>query len=195
LISEQEAFNSILWSKGLNEIFIKNYKSDPSLAWQYFGSSRGILRFYPGMPWNNRKVVDTYDCRVRSWYIEAATCSKDVIILFDVSGSMTGFKNYVARRTLRSLLDTLSNNDYVNVYTFKNETAEVVTCFVGLVQATPENLKTITDTLEPTDNGKVHKVPLEGNANLTAAYIKAFKTLKAVSFVDNCIKFDLYGQL
>ncbi|KAL4716963.1 hypothetical protein ACJJTC_012774 [Scirpophaga incertulas] len=176
---EQEALNAILWSKGLNEIFIKNYKSDPSLAWQYFGSSRGILRFYPGMPWNNRKKVDTYDCRVRSWYIEAATCSKDVIILFDVSGSMTGFKNYVARRTLRSLVDTLSNNDYVNVYTFKNSTGEVVKCFVGLVQATPENLNTITDTLEPTDNGKTHKVPLEGNANLTEAYIKAFTTLKA----------------
>ncbi|CAG9796424.1 unnamed protein product [Diatraea saccharalis] len=176
---EKEALNAILWSKGLNDIFIKNYKSDPSLAWQYFGSSRGILRFFPGMPWNNRKVVDTYDCRVRPWYIEAATCSKDVIILFDVSGSMTGFKNYVARRTLRSLLDTLSNNDYVNVYYFKNKAAEVVKCFKGLVQATPENLKTITDTLEPTDNGKTHKVQLEGNANLTAAYIKAFKTLEA----------------
>lgn len=135
------------------------------------------------MPWNNRKVVDTYDCRVQSWYIEAATCSKDVIILFDISGSMTGFKNYVARRTLRSLLDTLSNNDYVNVYTFKNTTSLVVQCFVGLVQATPENLKTISDTLEPTDGGKTHKKEhaLEGNANLTEAYMRAFLTLKEVS--------------
>lgn len=132
------------------------------------------------MPWN-LKEIDTYDCRVKSWYIEAATCSKDVIILFDVSGSMTGFKNYVARRTLRSLLATLSNNDYVNVYTFKANTSEVVTCFKGLVQATPENLLTITNTLEPTDNGKTHRVPLEGNANLTTAYIAAFSTLREVS--------------
>lgn len=135
------------------------------------------------MPWN-AKEVDTYDCRVKSWYIEAATCSKEMIILFDVSGSMTGFKNYVARRTLESILDTLSNNDYVNVYTFKNKTEFVVDCFndkVRLVQATPENLKTLTDTLEPTDKGKTHKVPLEGYANLTMAYIKAFTTLKAVS--------------
>lgn len=132
------------------------------------------------MRWNT-KEVDTYDCRVMSWYIEAATCSKDMIILFDVSGSMTGFKNYVARRTLRSLLDTLSNNDYVNVYTFKNTTNFVVDCFVDLVQATPENKETLTDTLEPTDEGKTHKVPLEGFANLTMAYIKAFTALKAVS--------------
>ncbi|PZC75536.1 hypothetical protein B5X24_HaOG205963 [Helicoverpa armigera] len=174
---ETNALNSILWSKELNEIFIKNYNSDPSLSWQYFGSSHGILRFYPGMRWNTNEV-DTYDCRVMSWYIEAATCSKDMIILFDVSGSMTGFKNYVARRTLRSLLDTLSNNDYVNVYTFKNATNFVVECFVDLVQATPENLKTLTDTLEPTNGGKTHKVQLEGYANLTTAYIKAFTTLK-----------------
>lgn len=171
---ESKALNSILWSKGLNEIFKKNYQSDPSLAWQYFGSSHGILRFYPGMPWNTQDV-DTYDCRVASWYIEAATCSKDVIILFDISGSMTGFKNYVARRTLRSLLETLSNNDYINVYKFKEKTAEVVECFVGLVQATRENLHTIINSLEPQPGVKSY---LEGNANLTLAYKKAFETLK-----------------
>lgn len=176
---ERDPLNAILWSEGLNDIFIQNYKSDPSLAWQYFGSSHGILRFYPGMPWNT-KDIDTYDCRVKSWYIEAATCSKDVIILFDVSGSMTGFKNYVARRTLDSLLDTLSNNDYVNVYAFKSETIEVINCFVGLVQATPENLKSIKLALTPTDDGQKHKIPLEGNANLTKAYIKAFETLSKV---------------
>ncbi|VVC93340.1 unnamed protein product [Leptidea sinapis] len=174
---EEDALSAILWSKGLNEVFIKNYNSDPSLVWQYFGSSHGILRFYPGMPWN-MKEVDTYDCRVKSWYIEAATCSKDVIILFDVSGSMTGFKNYVARRTLGSLLATLSNNDYVNVFTFKANTSEVIQCFQNLVQATPENILTIINKLEPTDKGKKHKIPLEGNANLTEAYIKAFTTLK-----------------
>ncbi|XP_037968616.2 voltage-dependent calcium channel subunit alpha-2/delta-3 isoform X1 [Plutella xylostella] len=174
---ERDALNAILWTKGLNEIFTRNYESDPSLSWQYFGSSHGIMRFYPAMPWNMRET-DTYDCRVKSWYIEAATCSKDVIILFDVSGSMTGFKNYVARRTLRSLLDTLSNNDYVNVYSFKKETKEVVACFVDLVQATPENLESIKNTLEPDEETGVHKDKLEGYANLTIAYITAFKKLK-----------------
>ncbi|XP_028034568.1 voltage-dependent calcium channel subunit alpha-2/delta-4-like isoform X1 [Bombyx mandarina] len=177
---ENNVFNAIEWSKELNQVFTKNYQSDPSLSWQYFGSSHGVLRFYPGMPWNT-KEVDTYDCRVMSWYIEAATCSKDVIILFDISGSMTGFKNYVARRTLRSLLDTLSNNDYVNVYKFNDTVTEVVKCFKGLVQATPENLKTITATLEPFVDAEGHlkpNVPLAGNANLTAAFVKAFDTLK-----------------
>ncbi|GBP42129.1 hypothetical protein EVAR_21133_1 [Eumeta japonica] len=173
---ETEALNAILWSKRLNDIFIKNYNTDPSLAWQYFGSSKGVFRFYPGMPW--QKGTDTYDCRVKSWYIEAATCSKDVIILFDVSGSMTGFKNYVARTTLSAILDTLSNNDYINVYAFKKDKVmEVVDCFVDLVQATPENIKTLNDALTPDEHNK-HKIPLEGNATLSLAYIKAFETLR-----------------
>lgn len=169
-----------MWSKGLNDIFTRNYQADPSLAWQYFGSANGILRFYPGMPWNMKKT-DIYDCRVQPWYIEAATCSKDIIILFDVSGSMTGFKNYVARTTLKSLLDTLSNNDYVNVYAFNNKIRLVMNCSMGLVQATKENILTILNTLTPTNNGKNHTIPLEGNADLTTAYIEAFTMLKEVS--------------
>lgn len=179
---------AILWSEKLNEVFTRNYKSDPSLSWQYFGSSHGIMRFYPGMQWNvQENYVDTYDCRVKSWYIEAATCSKDAIILFDISGSMTGFKNYVARRTLASILSTLSNNDYVNVLYFKNETGLVVNCFEGLVQATPENINTLSNALEPKEvNGvKKHKghLKLDGNANLVEAYTLAFEMLRQVSSI------------
>lgn len=179
---------SILWSEKLNEVFTRNYKSDPSLSWQYFGSSHGIMRFYPGMEWNMQEnYVDTYDCRVKSWYIEAATCSKDAVILFDLSGSMTGFKNYVARRTLASILSTLSNNDYVNVLYFKKQTGLVVNCFKGLVQATPENIKTLSDALEPKEINKVkvHKkgLELDGNANLVEAYTQAFEMLREVSCI------------
>lgn len=41
----------------------------------------------------------------------------------------------VARHVVHNILDTLGNNDYVNIYTFSNTTEALVECFDGkLVQ-------------------------------------------------------------
>lgn len=73
--------------------------------------------------------VDVYDCRKRSWYIETATCSKDIVILLDNSGSMTGFRNFIAQLTIKSVLDTFSNNDFINIYNYSDTVRELVPCF------------------------------------------------------------------
>ena len=39
----------IRWSEYLDLLFVNNYEMDPSLSWQYFGSSSGFLRRYPGI--------------------------------------------------------------------------------------------------------------------------------------------------
>ncbi|KAM8715263.1 hypothetical protein ACLKA7_002333 [Drosophila subpalustris] len=167
---------TIQWSEQLDEVFRQNYQSDPALSWQYFGSDTGILRHYPASQWTdtriNKQDADTYDCRKRSWYIETATCSKDIVILLDHSGSMTGHRHHVAKFTIRSILDTFSNNDFFTIFKYSENVTGIVPCFNdALVQATPENIETF--------NSAIADLPDPSNyANLTQAYDHAFKILR-----------------
>lgn len=121
-----DVLHAIRWSEELDDTFKNNYRTDPSLSWQYFGSSTGFMRQYPAINWkpngSNPHDPDLFDCRTRSWYIEAATSPKDVLILVDTSGSMTGMRKEIARHVVNNILDTLGNNDYVNIVKFSNVT-------------------------------------------------------------------------
>ncbi|XP_053958042.1 voltage-dependent calcium channel subunit alpha-2/delta-3 [Anastrepha ludens] len=177
-----EVLKTIMWSEILDEVFRQNYQSDPALSWQYFGSDTGILRHYPGLQWqslSNSEDADTYDCRKRSWYIETATCSKDIVILLDNSGSMSGFRNHVAKFTIRSILDTFSNNDFFTIYNYSATVSDIIPCFEGaLVQATPENINVFNDAIE--------EIRPEGYANLSLAYEKAFQLLQKYYIQRRC---------
>lgn len=109
-------------------MFLQNFQSDPALSWQYFGSDTGVMRHFPAKRWESHGV-DVYDCRKRSWYIETATCSKDIVILLDNSGSMTGFRNFIAQLTVKSILDTFSNNDFINIFIYSKNVTNLVPCF------------------------------------------------------------------
>lgn len=74
-----------------------------------------------------------HDFRTSSWYIDAATSSKDIVILLDSSSSMGGKKREIARAIVNSILDTLGNNDFVNIYRFTEATNEIVPCFKDIL--------------------------------------------------------------
>ncbi|XP_072941852.1 voltage-dependent calcium channel subunit alpha-2/delta-3 isoform X14 [Epargyreus clarus] len=165
-----EVIKGIHWSEGLDTHFLNNYQSDPTLSWQYFGSSTGFMRHYPAMKWR-ADPVDIYDCRTRAWYMEAAASPKDVVILVDRSGSMTGQRRDIAKHVVTNILDTLGNNDFVNVMTFADTVEEVVPCFEdSLVQATLGNLREIKLAL---DNFETMEI-----ANFSAALTRAFELLE-----------------
>ncbi|XP_023032149.1 voltage-dependent calcium channel subunit alpha-2/delta-3 [Drosophila willistoni] len=179
-----KVMKTIDWSEKLDEVFRQNYQSDPALSWQYFGSDTGILRHYPASQWidmrENPDDADTYDCRKRSWYIETATCSKDIVILLDHSGSMTGFRNHVAKFTIRSILDTFSNNDFFTIFRYSADVDDIIPCFTNaLVQATPENIEVFNDAIANLPDP-------EGYANLTLAYEKAFQLLTRYYVTRGC---------
>lgn len=48
-VLDEEAATAIRWSEYLDETFKQNYEADPALSWQYFGSSTGIMRHFPGI--------------------------------------------------------------------------------------------------------------------------------------------------
>lgn len=70
-----------------------------------------------------------YDCRKKLWYTSAANSPKNIVILQDVSGSMMGLRREIARHVVYTLLSTLTDNDYVNVFNFTDETHPVVPCY------------------------------------------------------------------
>ncbi|XP_034033223.1 voltage-dependent calcium channel subunit alpha-2/delta-4-like [Thalassophryne amazonica] len=168
---DPDILNAIYNSEALNDVFINNFQKDPTLTWQYFGSSTGFFRIYPGIKWiPDSNGVATFDCRNRNWYIQAATSPKDIIIMLDVSGSMKGLKMTIAKHTINTILDTLGENDFVNVIAYTDYVRYVEPCFKGtLVQADLDNrehFKILVDELH-----------VKGEAKLKNAMKESFKIL------------------
>ncbi|XP_059393969.1 voltage-dependent calcium channel subunit alpha-2/delta-3-like isoform X1 [Carassius carassius] len=138
---DPDIVNGVYWSEALNKVFVDNFKRDPTLIWQYFGSAKGFFRQYPGVKWHpDEHGVIAFDCRNRKWYIQAATSPKDVVILVDVSGSMKGLRLTIARQTVASILDTLGDDDFFNIIAYNQEIHYVEPCLNGtLVQADSTN--------------------------------------------------------
>ncbi|XP_012576356.1 PREDICTED: voltage-dependent calcium channel subunit alpha-2/delta-1 isoform X2 [Condylura cristata] len=142
--------NELNWTSALDEVFKRNRDEDPSLLWQVFGSATGLARYYPASPWvdNSRtpNKIDLYDVRRRPWYIQGAASPKDMLILVDVSGSVSGLTLKLIRTSVSEMLETLSDDDFVNVASF-NSNAQDVSCFQHLVQANVRNKKVLKDAV------------------------------------------------
>ena len=72
---------------------------------------------------------DLYDARMREWYIKAAASPKEIVILLDTSGSMTGLRKEIAKHVVLNILETLSEDDFVAIYKFSKYPTPLVDCF------------------------------------------------------------------
>uniref|UniRef100_A0A3B4BV76 VWFA domain-containing protein n=1 Tax=Pygocentrus nattereri TaxID=42514 RepID=A0A3B4BV76_PYGNA len=131
--------NELSWTQALDETFKKNKEEDPSLLWQVFGSATGLARYFPASPWmDTRKTpnkIDLYDVRRRP------------CVCVCVSGSVSGLTLKLIRTSVSEMLETLSDDDYVNVVSFSAE-AQPVACFNNLVQANVRNKKILKKAVQ-----------------------------------------------
>ncbi|XP_045927913.1 voltage-dependent calcium channel subunit alpha-2/delta-1a isoform X5 [Micropterus dolomieu] len=164
--------NELNWTEALEEVFRSNKEEDPSLLWQVFGSATGLARYYPASPWinssNSANKIDLYDVRRRPWYIQGASSPKDMLILVDASGSVSGLTLKLIRTSVSKMLETLSDDDYVNVVYF-NDKATYASCFENLVQANVRNKRMLKDA--------VQSISAKGITNYRGGFELAFEQL------------------
>uniref|UniRef100_A0A3B1K703 VWA N-terminal domain-containing protein n=1 Tax=Astyanax mexicanus TaxID=7994 RepID=A0A3B1K703_ASTMX len=132
--------NELNWTQALDEVFKKNKEEDPTLLWQVFGSATGLARYFPASPWIETKKtagkIDLYDVRRRPWYIQGAASPKDMLILVDASGSVSGLTLKLIRTSVSEMLETLSDDDYVNVvFVSKTRDHSFPSLFLCLIQS------------------------------------------------------------
>lgn len=84
---------------------------------------------------------------------------------------MTGMRREIARHVVHNILDTLGNNDYVNIFTFSNTTDPLVECFDNiLVQANLANVRLLKESMS--------EFRTEQIANFSLALTTAFELLQ-----------------
>ncbi|XP_066540610.1 voltage-dependent calcium channel subunit alpha-2/delta-1 isoform X2 [Hoplias malabaricus] len=176
--------NELNWTEALDDVFKRNREEDPTLLWQVFGSATGLARYYPASPWKDaRKTpskIDLYDVRRRPWYVQGAASPKDMLILVDASGSVSGLTLKLIRTSVSEMLETLSDDDYVNVVNF-NTRVNNTACFDHLVQANVRNKKILKDG--------VQNITAKGITNYTKGFEFAFKQLSDINVTRaNCNK-------
>ncbi|XP_075064800.1 voltage-dependent calcium channel subunit alpha-2/delta-1 isoform X2 [Mixophyes fleayi] len=165
--------NELNWTAALDEVFKKNSNEDKTLLWQVFGSATGLARYYPASPWVDKSrtpnKIDLYDVRRRPWYIQGAASPKDMLILVDVSGSVSGLTLKLIRTSVSEMLETLSDDDFVNVAAF-NSNAHDVSCFHHLVQANVRNKKVLKEA--------VNNITAKGTTDYKQGFKFAFDQLR-----------------
>uniref|UniRef100_A0A452RSG1 Calcium voltage-gated channel auxiliary subunit alpha2delta 4 n=1 Tax=Ursus americanus TaxID=9643 RepID=A0A452RSG1_URSAM len=169
---DPDILNGVYMSEALNPVFVENFRRDPTLTWQYFGSSTGFFRIYPGIKWTpDENGVIAFDCRNRGWYIQAATSPKDIVIVVDTSGSMKGLRMTIAKHTISTILDTLGENDFVNIIAYSDYIHYIEPCFKGiLVQADRDNREHFKQLVD--------ELMVKGVGVVNQALAEAFQILK-----------------
>uniref|UniRef100_A0A8C9XZA3 Calcium voltage-gated channel auxiliary subunit alpha2delta 1 n=1 Tax=Sander lucioperca TaxID=283035 RepID=A0A8C9XZA3_SANLU len=162
--------NELNWSEALEDVFRKNREDDPTLLWQVYGSATGLARYYPGSRSISNYIESNITVQEPSRQIAARSCR--VFCCCCRSGSVSGLTLKLIRTSVSEMLETLSDDDYVNVVYF-NTRVKKTACFDHLVQANVRNKKLLKDA--------VQNITAKGITNYTKGFEFAFEQLSTTN--------------
>jgi len=134
---------------------------------QYGDQGSGVYFSWPGVTFCP-STAEPFDPRFRPWYVSAVSGPKDVVIVMDQSGSMTGSRWTNAQEAAKAVLNTLSKFDYTNIVLF----SDFDSTFQGtdvLHAATQGKLRDMADWIDRQSPG--------GGTNFRIGFQKAFQIL------------------
>ena len=141
----------------------------------YFGSTTGAFRIYPA---RQSSTCGVYDPRVRPWYVAGSSGPKNIVLIIDVSGSMSNYGRLDnAKEAAARIVNTLTVSDRVAIVPFSDDASrpiakgDVVNDVVGLIngvfyRATKENKAVLVDAINALKAG--------GGTNIYAGFDTAF---------------------
>lgn len=150
-------------SAKLDILFRQLYASYPEHAWLYMGFELG---FHRSFPWHG-PYSRSYDPRIRPWYVGAVTGAKDVVLIMDVSGSMSGTRIENTKVAMGQVLGTLGPRDRFTVLTFSGTVSRYSS---GLQVASSQNIGGA--------KSYINERSAAGGTNINAAILDALDILK-----------------
>ena len=161
----REAINK---SAKMDIIWSELYKAFPENIWLYMGFESGFHRSYP---WH--EYSRTYDPTVRPWYVGAVTGSKDVVLILDTSGSMTGEPIQNSKEAAKKVLGTLGPNDRFTILTFS-----------GFVDPMWTSLEIASKPLINEASDHIDTIVADGGTNINGALLEGLSILEDHGAVD-----------
>jgi Mg-chelatase subunit ChlD len=131
----------------------------------YFGAHNGVFRIFPA---RHSSKCRSYDNRKRPWYVAASSGPKDIIIILDISGSMSRQDRIsLAKQAAIDVISALTIGDHFGVVLFsdKAQTPEQY-----LLKASKENKQKMKDF--------IGTIQIGGGTNFYAGFKTAFDLLE-----------------
>ena len=148
------------------------------IGYEYYASTRGTYMQWPGM----EDCGNSYDPRFRDWFAGAAAGPKDVLIVVDTSGSMTGSRINLARNAAKQVVNTLTDADFATVIGFSSGANKMGNTLLRATRARREEMRTWID----------NNINARGGTNFRAAFQAVTQVLTATTTSSGCNRVILF---